>query len=38
MKLSDTKLELRQVKGCIIKSIKKVNSELWQDLRTGTSC
>lgn len=37
MKLSDTKPALHKVKGCIIKNIQKVNSELWQDLREGTS-
>ena len=37
MKLSDTKSELHKVKGCIIKNIQKVNRELWQDLRGGTS-
>ena len=37
MKLSDTKSELHKVKGCIIKNSQKVNRELWQDLRKGTS-
>lgn len=37
MKLSDTKSELHKVKSCIIKNIQKVNRELWQDLRRGTS-
>lgn len=37
MKLSDTKSELDTINGCIIKHIRKVNSELWQDLRKETS-
>lgn len=37
MKLSDAKSELYKVKGCIIKNIRKVNSELCQDLRKGAS-
>lgn len=37
MKLIDTESELYTIKICKIKNIKKVNSELWQDLRKGTS-
>lgn len=33
MKLSDTESELYTIKICKIKNIRKVNSELWQDLR-----
>lgn len=37
MKLNDTKSELYTIKGCRIKNIGKVNSQLWQDIRKGTS-
>lgn len=38
MKSSDTETELYTTEICKIKKVRKVNHELWQDLRKGTSC